>query len=75
MISMKLFDQRALLSLIGEFRTSMRILLADICDDLEHYPSLIRRLGLPVGLFRLIGEVLKRGGLFQLETRRVDRND
>jgi len=60
MIPMKLFDQRALLSLIGEFRTSMRILLADICEDLNHYPALIRRLRLPVGLFRLIGGVLER---------------
>jgi len=60
MTPMKLFDQRALLSLVGEFRTSMRTLLADVCEDLEHYPALIRRLLLPVDLFRLIGGVLKR---------------
>src|SRR5687767_14843752 len=57
---MKLFDQHALQSLIGEFRTSMRTLLADICEDFEHYPLLVRRLDLPVGLFRQIDGVLER---------------
>jgi len=57
---MLLFDQRVLLSLVGEFRTSMRTLLADVCEDFEHYPALMRRLLLPVGLFRLLGGVLER---------------
>jgi HEXXH motif-containing protein len=56
MIRMPLFDEPFLLSLMKEFRLSMKGLLSDLCDELEQrYPQAAARLRLPVELIRLVG--------------------
>ncbi len=55
-IRMRLFDESYLLSLMKEFRLSMKALSPDLCDELEQgYPQASRRLRLPVELIRLTG--------------------
>ncbi len=57
---LKLFDVAALSSLQGEFRSSMRRLLHDLCDDLEaHYRRRAAALRLPLEYFRFLGDSLK----------------
>jgi HEXXH motif-containing protein len=54
---MTLFDLPFLVSLMGEFRRSMKALVADLCDELEQcYPGPVRRLGIPVDLIRLLSK-------------------
>jgi HEXXH motif-containing protein len=58
---MKLFDQAFLLSLVKEFRRSMKGLVPELCDELEQrYPRTTKRLRLPVGLIRLTGEAMSQ---------------
>jgi HEXXH motif-containing protein len=57
---LKLFDSAVLSSLMDEFRSSMRTLLRDLCDDLEtHYRRPVASLRLPVDYFRFVGDSLK----------------
>jgi HEXXH motif-containing protein len=56
---MKLVNLPFLLSLTQEFRRSIKRLVPDLCDELEHrYPQAARRLTLPVDLIRLIGRTM-----------------
>lgn len=57
---MRLFDQSFLLSLVKEFRRSMRGLVPELCDELEQrYPQMTKRLRLPVDLIRLVGGAMR----------------
>ena len=57
---MKLLDSAFLSSLVQEFRTSMRELLFDLCDDLRaHYQRPAAALRLPVDSVRFVGNSLK----------------
>ncbi len=57
----KWFDADYLATLAGELRTSMRLLLFDLCDDLErHYRRQARTLQLPLDYFRFVGSQLTR---------------
>ncbi|MBM4126272.1 MAG: hypothetical protein FJ247_02840 [Nitrospira sp.] len=56
---MPLLDAHLLARLTVEFRLSMRRLLQDLCEELQDkYAGLSSRLGLPVGLFELLGRSL-----------------
>lgn len=55
-----LFDTTALASLQREFRSSMRGLLFDLCDELEgRYRRAAKEWQLPLGYFRFLGEALE----------------
>ncbi len=57
---LQLFDSAVLSSLLDEFRSSMRALLHDLCDDLEaHYRDPVESLQLPLDYFRFVGNSLK----------------
>jgi len=57
---LKLFDVPVLSSLRDEFRSSIRVLLYDLCDDLEgHYRRSVTALRLPLDFFRFLGDSLK----------------
>ncbi|HET6676080.1 MAG TPA: HEXXH motif-containing putative peptide modification protein [Nitrospiraceae bacterium] len=59
MSRMKLFDESFLLSLMKEFRLSMKDLLGDLCHELQHcHPQAATRLRLPVELIRLVGDAM-----------------
>jgi HEXXH motif-containing protein len=52
---MPLIDAAALARLRNEFRQSMRVLLMDLCRDIDgHYSALAERLDLPVAYFRFL---------------------
>ncbi len=56
-----LFDASALASLQDEFRSSMRRLLFELCDELDKlYRRPVRALRVPVGFFREVGQALRR---------------
>jgi HEXXH motif-containing protein len=56
---MKLFDLPFLVSLVEQFRHSMKGLLLDLCDELDQrYPNAARRVKLPVDLIRLVGRAM-----------------
>lgn len=54
-----LLDVTAVRALVRELRRTMRGLLFDLCDEVEHdYADAVASLGLPVGYFRLLGQTL-----------------
>lgn len=56
---MNLFDRSFLVSLLEEFRRSMKGLVPDLCEELEQrYPETAKRFRLPVELIRLIGRAM-----------------
>jgi HEXXH motif-containing protein len=58
---MPLLKAAELALLQAEFRQSMRILLADLCRDIEdHYSDLAARLDLPIGYFRFLSDSFDR---------------
>ena len=55
-----LFDDSALAALEQQFRSSIRRLLFDLCDELDKlYRRPVRALRVPVGFFRAVGHALK----------------
>jgi len=58
---MSLFDSAALARVQGEFRLSMKALLAALCQDLDQqYAKIAQSLSLPVGYFRFLGQVIEQ---------------